>query len=189
MTQEAARPTPEVDLLCRFVNTRGIMADEPYAREELGTPESLANWWRRNGLHLDSATGSDLTEAHDVREGLRALMATHNNAAGPHDAYALAELETLTSTLPLISVPSGEDGVILRPGTSGTAREGLGWLLVALTVGQADGQWSRAKVCADLDCREAFRDTTRNHSRTWCSMQVCGARAKQRTFSTRRRTP
>lgn len=186
MTPE--RPVADIDLLCRFVNTRGILAGRPRAREELGSPDDLIAWWRANGLTLESATGTDVSEAHIMREGLRALMATNNDAPGPPDAQALSALEALTSALPLISLPTRDANAILRPGASGTPREGLGWLLVAVVLDRASGQWDRAKVCADLDCREAFRDTTRNHSRTWCSMQVCGARAKQRTFALRHRT-
>lgn len=176
----------DVDLLCRFVNSRGLLAGNPHAREELGSPDALLAWWRSNGLRITSATETDVAEARAMREGLRALMAIHNDASGPEDPRALAAMAATTAALPLLVVPTPDEG-ILRPGERGTAREGLGWLLVALVVSRASGQWPRAKVCADLDCREAFRDATRNHSRTWCSMQVCGARAKQRTFSTRRR--
>ncbi|MCP2237793.1 CGNR zinc finger domain-containing protein [Prauserella halophila] len=48
------------------------------------------------------------------------------------------------------------------------------------------GDWRRIKICPAGDCLWAFYDESRNRSRTWCSMQVCGNRVKARTF--RRRT-
>jgi predicted RNA-binding Zn ribbon-like protein len=33
-----------------------------------------------------------------------------------------------------------------------------------------------------------FFDTTKNKSRRWCEMEVCGNRAKQKRFSERTRT-
>jgi hypothetical protein len=47
-------------------------------------------------------------------------------------------------------------------------------------------QWERVKVCPADDCRWAFYDRSRNHSRTWCSMQVCGNRVKARAWRDRR---
>ncbi|MEV3922804.1 CGNR zinc finger domain-containing protein [Actinomadura coerulea] len=34
-----------------------------------------------------------------------------------------------------------------------------------------------------------FRDYSKNASRRWCSIRVCGNRATVRTFAERRRTP
>ncbi|WP_242613098.1 CGNR zinc finger domain-containing protein [Herbihabitans rhizosphaerae] len=49
------------------------------------------------------------------------------------------------------------------------------------------GEWSRIKICPAHDCRWAFFDRSRNRSRTWCSMQVCGNREKARTWRERTR--
>ncbi len=37
-------------------------------------------------------------------------------------------------------------------------------------------------ICAADDCGWIFVDTTRNHSRRWCTMEVCGNRAKLRRY-------
>lgn len=47
------------------------------------------------------------------------------------------------------------------------------------------GDWRRIKICPADDCLWAFYDESRNRSRTWCSMQVCGNRVKARTFRKR----
>lgn len=47
------------------------------------------------------------------------------------------------------------------------------------------GDWRRIKICPAHDCLWAFYDESRNRSRTWCSMQVCGNRVKARAFRER----
>ena len=46
----------------------------------------------------------------------------------------------------------------------------------------AEGTWSRLKACREHGCEWAFYDATRNRSRTWFDMQVCGNRAKARAY-------
>ena len=49
-------------------------------------------------------------------------------------------------------------------------------------------QLSRVRVCEDdRGCGYLFIDTTRNHSRRWCSMESCGNRAKARRHYARQR--
>ena len=59
-------------------------------------------------------------------------------------------------------------------------------LLAAVADAQCAGTWDRLKACAADDCQWAFYDSSRNQSRTWCSMEVCGNRAKTRAYRTRR---
>ena len=47
------------------------------------------------------------------------------------------------------------------------------------------GELGRVKICPADDCRWAFYDTSRNGSRHWCSMAVCGNRAKARAHRAR----
>jgi predicted RNA-binding Zn ribbon-like protein len=48
-----------------------------------------------------------------------------------------------------------------------------------------DGSWPRLKACAADNCQWAFYDHSRNHSRVWCSMDVCGNREKVRSYRER----
>jgi predicted RNA-binding Zn ribbon-like protein len=41
------------------------------------------------------------------------------------------------------------------------------------------------RSCAQASCRWLFLDTSRNQSRRWCDMKLCGNRAKARRFHTR----
>jgi hypothetical protein len=49
------------------------------------------------------------------------------------------------------------------------------------------GGWERVKLCPGEDCLEAFYDSSRNHSRVWCDMAVCGNLTKVRGYRARAR--
>src|SRR5450755_4333177 len=53
------------------------------------------------------------------------------------------------------------------------------------TLLQAD--LTRVKQCQGEKCRWLFFDATKNKSRRWCEMEICGNRAKQKRLSARRR--
>ena len=44
------------------------------------------------------------------------------------------------------------------------------------------------RECSEKTCRWFFLDRSRNHSRRWCDMQLCGNRTKARRFYARTRT-
>jgi predicted RNA-binding Zn ribbon-like protein len=44
---------------------------------------------------------------------------------------------------------------------------------------------SRLRSCQTETCRWLFLDTSKNHSRRWCDMKVCGNRMKARRFQAR----
>ncbi|HUY61935.1 MAG TPA: CGNR zinc finger domain-containing protein, partial [Candidatus Dormibacteraeota bacterium] len=52
---------------------------------------------------------------------------------------------------------------------------------------EADGSWARLKACPAQRCHWAFFDASRNRSGTWCTMAVCGTRAKARSYQRRLR--
>ena len=43
------------------------------------------------------------------------------------------------------------------------------------------------RACANPECRWLFLDTSKNHSRRWCDMKVCGNRMKARRFKAQQR--
>jgi predicted RNA-binding Zn ribbon-like protein len=53
------------------------------------------------------------------------------------------------------------------------------------TLLQAD--LSRIKMCQGEKCGWLFFDATKNKSRRWCEMEICGNRAKQRRFGAKAR--
>ena len=48
-----------------------------------------------------------------------------------------------------------------------------------------DGSWARLKACRN--CHWSFYDYSPNRSAAWCSMQLCGNRAKTRAYRRRKR--
>ena len=67
---------------------------------------------------------------------------------------------------------------------------GLFYPLQAVTRDAAELLTSRhlkeVRECANETCSWLFLDETRNHSRLWCEMRVCGNRSKQARFRTRK---
>ena len=60
------------------------------------------------------------------------------------------------------------------------------WLLaqVASTL-MLSGPLDRVRACGAQTCRWLFLDTSKNHTRRWCDMKVCGNRMKARRFQAR----
>jgi predicted RNA-binding Zn ribbon-like protein len=46
----------------------------------------------------------------------------------------------------------------------------------------------RLRECGNPECRWLFLDTSKNHTRRWCDMKVCGNRMKARRFKAQRDT-
>jgi predicted RNA-binding Zn ribbon-like protein len=49
----------------------------------------------------------------------------------------------------------------------------------------ATADYSAIRKCEDPNCVLWFHDTSKNHSRRWCSMELCGNRAKVAAFRER----
>jgi len=45
----------------------------------------------------------------------------------------------------------------------------------------------RVRACDNPECRWLFLDTSKNHTRRWCDMRVCGNRMKARRFKAHKR--
>jgi predicted RNA-binding Zn ribbon-like protein len=48
-----------------------------------------------------------------------------------------------------------------------------------------DADFTMVKKCEGPTCTMLFLDTTKGHARRWCSMAVCGNRAKQASHRAR----
>ena len=40
----------------------------------------------------------------------------------------------------------------------------------------------QVRACANPECRWLFLDTSKNHTRRWCDMKLCGNRMKARRY-------
>jgi predicted RNA-binding Zn ribbon-like protein len=128
------------------------------------------------------ATQAHLTEARGVREALRDLIGAQNGL--PADVDASTSVIDAAAARASLGVRFADGAARVEPAASGV-RGALGLILAEVSAGMADGTWSRIKACRAGDCRWAFLDTAKNHSRAWCSMQTCGNREKARSYRER----
>ena len=151
------------DLIVRFLNTLDV--DE--ATDALDTLAGWAAWLSAQGL--EGCFGPQdlvaLQQARELRGDLRALASGEEHAQGRQVDIQVA----LTADGHLeLSAPT-------------TA----GFLAAAAAKVAIEARIERIKICPADDCRWAFYDTSRNRSRQWCSMEVCGNRAKARAHRQR----
>lgn len=165
-----------LELVRVFVNTRDIDDDT----DAIATPQALQGWVAEHGLGSAPATPADVARFADVREGLRALMLENNGE--PLERAAVGRMDAVAQSVPL-SVTFGGD-CELQP--VGEGLDGaLGEILAVVYGAMRDKTFARLKVCREHTCEWAFYDHSRNRSATWCSMKVCGNRAKARTYRAR----
>jgi len=170
------------ELLVDFANTLDIDGD--VTTEMIDTPDDLGRWLTARGLLPAGAvvSGDDLLTAHALRDGLRAVMASHHDGATA-PAAALRLLESAAAQLSLrVAFPGGQPHLV---SVGEDVRQALGAILVAMEETAADGTWPRLKLCRASTCQLAFHDTSKNQSRQWCSMQVCGNRHKTKAYRER----
>jgi predicted RNA-binding Zn ribbon-like protein len=63
----------------------------------------------------------------------------------------------------------------------------LGPIVLSALTTLTQGDLARLKRCENEKCGWVFFDTTKNRSRRWCEMEICGNRAKQKRFAARGR--
>ncbi|THA30990.1 CGNR zinc finger domain-containing protein [Streptomyces sp. A1277] len=139
---------------------------------------------------LDTADGRaafalaepDVPAARTLREALRAACLAHAGHREEGDCDLV--LDRLLADAPLRVTVDAAGGAALRPVEEPpglTAR-----IAAAIAAASAGGTWTRLKACEAADCRWAYYDRSPAGRRRWCSMSVCGARAKMRTYRAKR---
>lgn len=181
-TLEQETAPPELEPIRALVNT----VDLEDGDDDLSSPDALRDWLVGRGL-LDAAapvSQRDLAMTIELREALRAVLRV--NDGHPVDHEAVSTVNRMADGLPLHLQfsPRGEPALSVQGGGVGRA---LATMLAGVAVAEAQGTWSRLKVCSSDTCQWAFYDRSKNHSGRWCSMGACGNRAKTRAYRTRRR--
>lgn len=172
-----------------LINTQLILKGEP--RDLLGSFDDLSSWLKQAKLLTTSQ--AKLTKAH-----------LHNEEA----ASLLERVKTLRATLRIIaervaagrSIPDSaidttNQFLAQRTGYTELVRTKEGFkrrfhslathqveFLASLLESASDllssDRLCLIKKCANVACILYFLDTTKNHTRNWCSMQMCGNRMK-----------
>lgn len=155
-----AAPGP-LRLVQLFLNT----TDHESGRELLPTPDALRAWFGDHGVTVERAGPAGVRRAHEFREALHAFLVT--GRADP-ELRARLTVDLATGTLE----PEGKN-----------VDAALGTIVAIVYDAIRDGSWERLKACRN--CGWAFWDESRNRSAAWCSMQLCGNRAKQQAWRDR----
>ncbi len=130
-------------------------------------------------------------QARSLREWFRGFV--HRHKGRPLTAEAFAELAPLNRLLerdetfsritprPIGQAPF-ELQTVRRWGNPDSLLLPVGEALARLVCTE---DFSNVKACEGPPCTLLFADHTRGHARRWCSMAICGNRAKQATHRSR----
>ncbi len=175
-----------------FVNTLDI----EQGTDDLATPAALDSWLRQAGLAEGPsrpAAQRDLARAVELREALRALLRSHvthmapgrrpadDRSAARGPAERIADIAATMRT----AIRVDADGAIRLVPSDPRSEAGLTQLLLIAAEAATLGTWLRLKVCSADDCQWAFYDRSPTRNGCWCSMQICGSRAKSRAYRSR----
>jgi predicted RNA-binding Zn ribbon-like protein len=165
-----------------FVNT----IDLESGKDDIATPGAAAAWFERHGFVASGTTVSENDHGRVLafREALRALLRANNG--DELDEGAVATLQEVAATTPMTFQVTGGGTLELQAATDGGVAAALGELQAVAYAAMLEGTWPRLKACANHACQWAFFDHSRNHSGTWCSMEVCGNRMKVRSHRERK---
>lgn len=157
---------------------RGILSPSAAARshDELTRHPGAAQRALRAATELREALYAVFADAASVRPRRRP-------SRPPIDALATLN-RWIASTFAHARLQPGRREFVLATGRSGsTGVEAIAGPVVRAAVDLlTSANLSRVRTCADPDCAWLFLDTTRNRTRRWCDMKVCGNRDKVRRF-------
>ncbi|WGR69834.1 MULTISPECIES: ABATE domain-containing protein [unclassified Bradyrhizobium] len=185
-----------------FLNSVATPVDTPVDWIENG--DGLVDWLAQAKLvptaELDALKGRAMPgeldkvadQARALREWFRTFVRKH--AGAPLTAEALQELGPLNSLLERDEAFSrieprhddGHRGLALRMTRRWRSSESL-----LLPIGEAlakfvcEEDFAIVKACRGHSCTMLFADHTRRRARRWCSMAICGNRAKQAAHRSR----
>ena len=173
---------PRARLVEAFANT----VDVELGTEDLDTPARLATWLADHEL-LPPATRiapADHDLALRLRGGIRESLGLH--ADTPDPALVTAADQALHE-LPLRATAGPDARTALTPSPElPPVRRALATIAIAWTELGTTGDIARLKRCAEHSCAWVFWDTSKNRSRRWCAMRVCGNRTKARRYAAKR---
>jgi predicted RNA-binding Zn ribbon-like protein len=152
-----------------------------------GDAAAYARWLAERGFGGARAVSeADRERAIELREALRRIALGHHDGVAPQPSDMVV-LNTAAGRAPL-HVRFADDGAAVHVPAGDGPDAALALVLGVVAEARADGRWSRVKACPGPHCGWLFYDASRNRSRQWCSMEICGNRVKGREFRARRRT-
>jgi|SRR5437016_14407046 len=148
--------------------------------DRLDDPAWLESFLGRWHLHLGQAGKAPLPALKSLRRSLRGV-AEALSASGVPDAREIAQINAVMD-VPVRQRLVGrekERRIEIAP-----LRSDWDWILSRIAASAAEaivaGAESRIRICANHECRWAFRDPTKAKTKRWCSDRTCGNRARVR---------
>lgn len=161
-----------------FVNTELVVRGERVDR--LSDPDDLKQWAKEATLPIDSKVGQvHVRQAHYLRSALSEAFTSRiaNESASPEALEAINQHMVSYATRQVLRFKDGAY-TVERASGSFTAPMLLESLAHEGATLLASPQAERLKQCSSPDCVLIFVDTSRSQKRRWCSMEICGNRAK-----------
>ncbi|MGI5469101.1 CGNR zinc finger domain-containing protein [Streptomyces sp. CA-132043] len=172
---------PSLALVQDLANTLDVEA----GRDSLAAPGGLAAFLRAHELPPAPAGKRETAAVQRLREALRAACLAHTGQDVPPETER--ELDTLLAAAPLVLTVDARGEAALRPAPGLTGVAALTARVAAgIATAAADGNWRRLKACEAHDCLWVYYDRSPAGRSRWCSMAVCGSRAKMRSYRARR---
>jgi predicted RNA-binding Zn ribbon-like protein len=171
---------PELAVAQDLANT----IDFEMGRDALLTPAQLEDFARRHGLGVTCGR-ADLERCREFREALRDVCSAHAGLDAP--ATSVATVNAVLAAAPIVVATDAQGNAEFVPAAG---LRGADALLAAVAAGiaraVAAGTWPRLKACHSETCRWVYYDRSPAGRSRWCSMAVCGSRAKMRAYRRRR---
>jgi len=135
----------------------------------------------REGIRHSRAATKTLEQAIDLREVIYRVFSAI--AAGRQPA--VADLSTLnvglTKAMAMSRIVRVANGFTWGWQDKEDALDRILWPVARSAADLlASGEWNAVRECSGRTCRWLFMDNSKNRSRRWCDMKVCGNRAKAR---------
>ncbi|QIK08439.1 CGNR zinc finger domain-containing protein [Streptomyces sp. ID38640] len=179
----ASRTAPDsLRLVQDLVNTLDIETGEDALTDDGG----LGAFLHDHGVPAGHGDETALGELQELREALREVCLAHTAGTAVPESAA-GTLDRLLAAAPLVLAVRPDGGAALRPAAGlGGAAYLTALVAVGIATAVADRTWTRLKACEAHDCRWVFYDKSPAGRSRWCTMAVCGSRAKMRTYRARR---
>jgi predicted RNA-binding Zn ribbon-like protein len=167
----------------RIVKSFADSVDVESAQDDFDSPARFGRWLVAHGFDHPEPTADELALAIAMRGALRDELIAHHG--GTDSGEARSRLDAYAERVPLRAAFGPRPATLVPVGAG--VQEMLGRVLAAMVLAEHDGTWQRVKICREDTCQVVFFDRSKNQSKTWCSMGLCGNRNKTRSYRERRR--
>jgi predicted RNA-binding Zn ribbon-like protein len=162
-----------------LVNTYDVFERE----EHLGSVEALTDFAADHGFNTGNVTTTDLKQLRTARPSMRSAVLSNN------EDEAVTALNNLLATAQpkpqLVTSPDGEWIFTYADPKARLANQILAEATAEVLNEIRNDHLQWFSTCASSTCEDVFVDKSRNHSRRYCTQDVCGNREAQRAHRSR----